>query len=912
MKDNVKIMQIKKILVAGALGALMAGSTVAFAATSLSDYPKPFVDGASVNTLVVVGAAAQPGDVVGAVDVAARLGGTSVTKESVSCPGSSSVGSVTGEGRSINTANEQIYLGNTLKKSGLRTALSNSDLPTLLASGSVTDSDAGTTYSYDQFIDFPTGIALSYQRLTGKTPNMVDPTYLFKLDTSASTTSSFYRARVVFNNEVNLSTVAGEKINLFGKTYTFSADSTETGGGKVVLLGSAITKTMGEGETATVTIDGAQYDVKLLSVGSATNVGVQIGADSKSINKGSTATVGGVDVYVDDIFFSSKTGTVSSASLFIGARKLILQDSTNVKTKIGSDSEKVVDGTFTKLTLGSTNKLTTIDVYTNAQSSNADFLTVGGKFQDTVWKSFNVQFPSVSTPVLSDLRDKVEVLPSGTKDATVSFTTDRGYKNTVKFAHLTSATPNALQLADQDGDKIVVAENQSIDKNEYFVLDSGDFSRMFEITSASSLGTSDASLTIRDVFSGATTDVRLGATNATAKVIDGQTYYFNATSAVSTTDLNVRITWGTSASLADTGTYVTVFPTLLTKNRARLALTNQTQLVGLKTGQTLQFPTGAVNLSLPNNDTANTITPATTERGDSTVLKNAAGSSVSSLVIGNTTTQNSTIFGLGKTSGGVRWYSIDASATNGTLTVRAMKGKSNAVAGQTNSSTPGILLVEAQDDNSDVNTVLVDIGQDTSSGDNRTNANSADFSSSDQGTNTLTRDSNTDISFNTDFWGTVSWRDTGDQDKVTLWYPQDQVSAQVYVLAEGATIGGSSSTGGTTVDKWTVNPIKTSLAKLDSEVTSADKATKNLILVGGPCVNTLVADLNTAGKFPYSCKSWPARNFGLLQVVDDAFASGKVALVVGGTRAADTRMATSKLQMYDTASLSGTSKEVVA
>ncbi|MBI4895460.1 MAG: S-layer protein [Candidatus Aenigmarchaeota archaeon] len=438
---------------------------------------------------------------------------------------------------------------------------------------------------------------------------------------------------------------------------------------------------------------------------------------------------------------------------------------------------------------------------------------------------------------------------------------------------------------------------------------------MFEITSASSLGTSDASLTLRDVFSGSTLEVKLGATNQTTKVIDGQSYYFDASGAVSTTDLNLKVTWGNGASLGAAGDFRTVFPTLLTKNRARLALTNPVTMTGITVGKSVQLPTGAINFTTVGNASNVVITPVTTERSDSTVLVNAAGSSVGSLQIGNGAgvgILNSTVFGLGKTTGGIRWYSIDTSATNGTLTVRAAKGKSNAVAGQTNSTTPGVLLVEEQDDNSDVNSVLVDIGQDTSSGDNRTNSNAADFSSASQGTGTLTRDSNTDISFNTDFWGTVSWRDTGDQDKVTLWYPDDQVSAQVYVLAEGATIGGTSSTGGTTVDKWTVNPIKTALAKLDSEVTSADKATKHLILVGGPCVNTLVADLNTAGKFPYSCKSWPARNFGLLQVVDDAFASGKVALVVAGTRAEDTRWVTSKLQMYDTAGLSGTSKEFTA
>ena len=903
-------MQIKKALVAGALGALMAGSTVAFAATSLSDYPKPFVDGSSVNTLVVVGATAKTSDVVGAVDLAARLGGATVTRETVSCPGSTTVGSVSGEGKAINTANEQIYLGNSLKKTGLRTALSDTDLPVLLKSGSVTDSDAGTTYEYDQFIDFPNAINLAFTRLTGKTPNMDEPTYLFDLDTTASTTSSFYRSRVVFNDEVNLTSVAGEDITLFGKLYTFSSESVNGASPKVVLLGSSVTKTMGEGETATITIDGVQYDVKLLTVGSTTSVGVQVGSDSKSIAKGATATVGGLDVYVDDIFFSSKEGTVSSASLFLGARKIILSEGTNVKTKIGSESEKVVDGTFVDLALtaaDSTGKLTTLDVYTQAQSSNRDFLAVGGTFQDTVWKSFSLSFPSISTPLGSELRDKVEILPSGTKDVALTLTTDRGYKQTVKFANLN--TSGSLNLADQDADKIVVVEGDEIDKNQYFVIDSGDFSRMFEITSVSSLGTADGSLTLRDVFSGATLEVKLGATNATTKVIDGQTYYFNATGALSTTDLNLRVRWGDGSGQTSAGSYITVWPTLLTKNRARLALTTPVTLTGLGNGTALQLPTGAVNLSAVTTNTV-TLAPVNTERADSTVLINASGSSVATLTIGNASEARSVVFGLGKTTGGVRWYSLDTAATTGTVTVRPAKGQSNAVTGQTNSTAPGVLLVEEQDDDSNVNSVLVDIGTETSSGDNRTIANSPSFSSNSQGTGTLTKDSNTDVSYNADFWGTVSVRDVADQDKVTLWYPDDQVSASVYVLSEGATIGGTSTSGGTSVEKWTVHPIKTPLAKLDNEVTSADKATKHLILVGGPVVNTLVADLAASGKTKntdvYRSKG---AGYYLIQAVDDAFASGKVALVVAGYEAAETRMATSKLQAYDTAGLTGSSWE---
>ena len=74
-------MQFKKIVAAGTLSALMMGASVGFAA--LSNFPSPFVTSSGVQSFVVVGAAAAPSDVVGAVDLAARLGGSVTTDVSV-------------------------------------------------------------------------------------------------------------------------------------------------------------------------------------------------------------------------------------------------------------------------------------------------------------------------------------------------------------------------------------------------------------------------------------------------------------------------------------------------------------------------------------------------------------------------------------------------------------------------------------------------------------------------------------------------------------------------------------------------------------------------------------------------------------------------------------------------------------
>ena len=86
-------------------------------------------------------------------------------------------------------------------------------------------------------------------------------------------------------------------------------------------------------------------------------------------------------------------------------------------------------------------------------------------------------------------------------------------------------------------------------------------------------------------------------------------------------------------------------------------------------------------------------------------------------------------------------------------------------------------------------------------------------------------------------------------------------------------------------------PVATDVAKLDTEVTAADKAASNLVIVGGPCVNRLTAEL---WKLTYpACgdKSTLSLDTAWVQVFKDAFATGKVAYVIAGWEAKDTDLA---------------------
>jgi hypothetical protein len=135
-----------------------------------------------------------------------------------------------------------------------------------------------------------------------------------------------------------------------------------------------------------------------------------------------------------------------------------------------------------------------------------------------------------------------------------------------------------------------------------------------------------------------------------------------------------------------------------------------------------------------------------------------------------------------------------------------------------------------------------------------------------------------------DAYGTyVTYYNPTGTTETVIYYPDTQAIATV-AFGLDPVITSSSSTQVEVAQKIT-SPV----AKFASEV-DTDTLTSDLILVGGPCANTLVATLaadNTTG-IP-TCEDWDMDSTGIIKEVTNAFGSGQKALVVAGTNAADTR-----------------------
>ena len=81
---------------------------------------------------------------------------------------------------------------------------------------------------------------------------------------------------------------------------------------------------------------------------------------------------------------------------------------------------------------------------------------------------------------------------------------------------------------------------------------------------------------------------------------------------------------------------------------------------------------------------------------------------------------------------------------------------------------------------------------------------------------------------------------TSDPDEVSIEYPDKQRVPQVYVIS-GAT--STKTTSGAGTENVNINPIEGGFAKLDKDVSSADIKANNVLTIGGPCVNSVTAEV---------------------------------------------------------------------
>jgi hypothetical protein len=782
----------KKIAAIGT-SLLLTGMSMGLAAAT--SYPNGF---SASNTAIVYGANANPTDLTEATSIQTSLGTSSV------------FANLTGPVPLDQGTTSRIYLNTSLTTA--RSIYTKADLPTVLGDGTFSGSPSST---YAQQITFIAGTNAGGDN-SGKVEFSRQPTGSYDPSVGVSMGSSasqpLYNATITFNTAVNFSSTnsQGQLLNLFGKPYVVSSDSSDSAG--LILFQSAQTVTLTQGgtsaagsDTASVPVNGIPHTIKLINGGSSSAT-IAVDGTSQSINSGSSRQINGVSIAVTSV--QSSTAGGNTATVLVGSNKLIFKNGQQVTQ---GDNNKAILGTY--VYLNSVNATTSLTVAVYGQDYHTWWIGNGQSFVDPVFGSFGVSNGGLNSEITDPARDALKIGTSGVSTLTLSFIDHNSNKAVFDWATNKTGTWN---LSSSTGYSIYPYEMANLSANAYTLTGTGNNNQnvghllqLQTVYNDTSTASSDY-VTYYDVISGNTYTTGTVTTEGTAPlIIDGRQYTVTYVAAPGTNTGSAQLKFPASDSAAGTG--MVLYPTILASDGESVQLYQPLQNLVLNTTST----TNVSSFYVPNGN-GYTAIPVTYNSG--TVVNwtiNGVGIST-----GNTV--NST----NVTAGQMKYTFGGGSAINGINVTMWMPGKGLVLE-------PAVLMFEGKDAANTYQATLID----TKFAPVGTSSDGAGvagvyFTSTtgyptNGGTSGVQLYSNSNIQQYVDGYGTFVQKDatSSAQPIATVFYSAMQAYEQLYLGAVGTT---SSTTTGAI-------PVR------DSDVASV--STKNLIVVGGSCVNTVAAQL---------------------------------------------------------------------
>lgn len=536
--------------------AVMLGSTVGIAAAA--SYPTPFTGG----DVAIVYTSLNPTSVGSASDLAAA---TSIQADLAKSVTTTSTATIGGEAKAVETSGQKLYLGDYMN--GTKEAFTKTELPTILADGTVNDED-GTAFDYTQKILVP-----NTRVLYGKTiDNLATPVLYVDFSTSSQT----YSDQIVFPTAINSTKLANKDITLFGKKYTFTGSASDLTKSKVVLFENSEGKTIKSGESTSVTVGGTSYDIAITSVESDTKAVITVNGVSQTVTESNSYKVAGLDVYIKSVIGPNVAGETRAVEVYVGSSKLVLEDGNSVVK-----GTKTIYGTTTTIT-ESGGKISKISVAVTPYSldDRVRYLKLGDTFSDPVFGAFKITFSSASKGLDDSSKDSVEIKASGEQKGRLKFTNKAGkdydqemFKPSAVTVNPTTGLANASSLyqADTTYSKnattlgfdtydVIASATGVAHENDYVITRNNEYSQIWQV---SRIDVVNKRIVMRDMGGSDQTvslsDATIGST-ATLSLADGSTATLNMTGNGTSNALNITV------SKAD--------PVLYTKGGAKIDLSH--------------------------------------------------------------------------------------------------------------------------------------------------------------------------------------------------------------------------------------------------------------------------------------------------------------------------------------------------
>jgi len=862
MREKIIALFLTAIMAAVIFGPVWA------ATYTLGDYSKPFCTGGDCTDFrIVYGSNAKAEDLAGGSDLIARLSGDSYTL--VSTTGGAETTATGADAARLDTSSNRLLVGEALNNA--RTTITDTEMPNLLADGTLYGDD-GTAYAYTQDIQMNANASIYF---SDSDNDLEDPA--LHIEMTPTSGNPTYTTRVTFSKAVNLSStdIIDNTITVFGSDYTIGSGSDYN---TVILYGGADSQVINEGEEVTVTVGGTEYTVGVGGVSGTTTAVISVNGVSESMTQGNTKKISGLDVYLAAVYYYPKEGQVSQAKVSLGSQKLTLENGDEVL--IGTNT--YVDETVVTVTGTAAAGVSAFTVQVPAQDSDEDSIGIGGSWEDPVWGSFKLEFSS-TTPALDAATNDLITITGSSDSASVKFTDYSGNEKTISFVYdnNTASGTTSLWLQDSNGYTYAIGEGDEVVYKHYVILDRADDTHLLQLSNVpgGEIKTTDI-LRFTDQFTGTLyehtfTSSELsknpGHNNVTMR-IGSQDYKVSVTNASIKANSFVKITWDdTNAVSTDSGAgfagvvgQATLFPQIKASNGEYIIFVNNYTKVPNATTVIVPYQ-GTTKASQLVGDT-NT---GTFLKGklNYTFANDTAGVGEIFVVPTPLATYKAGIMILEEERADNNYYAIYVGITETGTTTKTVKV-----------DTPRFAVAYA-------------------------NAAIATRQAGDVKPEFTTWGSDTYYSEAMDQWGAVVKYYNKDEGSATITYPDTQLYADIFILAEGAAT--TTTTTGTGTVRQSV-PITWSVSLVDTDIQDPTTVDYNLILVGGSCANSLVQQLVDNGKLDakYTCTGGVGEGWvtgkGYIWLIEDAFKTGQTVLVVAGTAKAQTKTACSVLQKYDT------------
>lgn len=865
---------VKRLLAVGT-GAAMLGATAmgALAAADLKDYPTMFVTDGTFNGAFVVGEKAAAVDNLAMTDIAAsmkykKVTGTAATK-------------VEGDAWLVGTSSKKLEIVNSNATASSLAGETIRDINTFIGDDEMQALKDGKWNTNEKSYDYQQFLFFDAEPVIPSTSRIVK--YVEDSDTDITADHLFIQnARQIARYKLEFSTVAqsdvtdsggtadtsgtylddfeNTQLTLLGNQYTVvlarRPGTPVDDSIKLTLMAGAARDTMLEGETKSYKVKDKDYDVSLSFIDTDECKFTVNGEGTNKLKVGETYILADKsEVGVSEVLYQDYAGGIHSCTFFVGAEKLELRDD-EVQDATDSAGTTIAPSTH-RMRVGSTD-VDGANVIIIGTDNNATFTISTIELNMTAEDDYFVASGKKLSETIKAAGENEDALFAGALDMEYKGLSE---EKTTDFKIKTNSVRRyQLRLLDGDGKSVDVpiayaASNGNVTLGEEAYSGGRTSQKRMRLTEGEKIAKDDFFI----------------VTGGTASDGSAKSYALQYKGADRQTKSSPKIK----------------FKNLGSSEALEYSVTSLTT-----TGTTATLKLGGYSFVVDNRSAQGTddFDVAVDFGGDGTV---GHGASLTPAV--------AFVDNLGS-----QWaFTLTTGALNDSLTVSAVNGSiinasgtpldgtvTTGVSGNStnpNSITLTMSIPNADDyDNVVPNTLIWNI---TSSSDPEVRGAISG------GLSLLTPEGKTNIAYGYTSLGTFLTHDTpsGDPQELTLKTPEKQRFPQIYITS-GATTSSTEAAGELTA------VAVVDATKLDSEVASV--TAQNLVVVGGPCVNTVAAELLGS---PADCTTGFTPGKARVKLFEHA--NGKVAMLVAGYSGADTRLA-GKVVAHRASEFSGTEVEV--